>query len=124
MKWNVSSEEAAKNKLAQPGWHPIEIIDYEEAMNKNGDAMNAILTFRIFSGEFKGVEKKVWFSEKAPGMMAPLLEALGVKTNADGSLSADLNKQTLVGKKVQGNFIRGSYNNRPTNEINEYAPLS
>jgi hypothetical protein len=124
MKWNVSQEEIAKGKIIKPGWHPVVVVDYEEAMNKAKDAMNAIVTLEVSSGEFKGVQKKVYFSEKAPGTMTGFLEAIGCKVGSDGTLSADLSKNALVNKKLQANFIRGEYNNRPTNEITEYAAIS
>lgn len=122
MKWNIPVSDILRGKLVSPGWHPVEIVKYEEKMNKAGDAMNAIVTFRVFAGDFTGVEKMTYFSEKAPGTMTGLLESLGVQANANG-LSADLSEATLKGKKLQAHFIRGEYNNKPTNEIIEYAPL-
>lgn len=124
MKWGITAEDVAKNKLAEPGWHNFEIIDFAVEVNKKKDANNAVFLFKICEGSFTGVEIKVWFSEKVPAMMLPLLLALDPSCeNPDGTVSATLTKPALMGKKFRGLVQRGTWNNKPKNEISEYAPL-
>lgn len=124
MKWAITADDVAKNKLAEPGWHKFEIKDFAVERNKKKDANNAVFTFRICEGPFTGVEIKTWFSEKVPAMMLPLLLALDPSCeNADGTVSANLTKSALMGKQFMGEVIRGSYNNKPKNEIASYAAV-
>ena len=122
MKWGITKEEVAKNKLAAPGWHKFEIASFAVELNKKKDANNAVFVFRIVDGEFIGVEVKVWFSEKVQSMMLPLLLALDPDCeNEDGSVSATLSESALVGKQFMGMVKRGEWMGKPKNEISDYS---
>jgi len=126
MKWNVSPNDVARGKLIQkPGWYIAEIIKYAEEENKKKDGTNAVFDFRVVSDDTNanGVEIRVWFSEKAPGIAVPFLKALGAEERADGSMSVDFTPQ-LVGHKLQVYIKRGEFDGKPKNEISEYSPLS
>ena len=127
MKWNITPEDVAKNRLVDPGWHTCAIKDFTIELAKNKEAHNAVFTFRVHTGPFTGAEKIIYFSEKVPVMMMNLLEALGAKKNEDGSMSANLSKDALVTDPpilVKCKFARGEYNGKPQNEITEYAPAA
>ena len=126
MKWNVSPNDVARGKLIQkPGWYIAEIIKYAEEENKKKDGTNAVFDFRVVSDDTNanGVEIRVWFSEKAPGIAVPFLKALGAEERPDGSMSVDFTPQ-LVGHKLQVYIKRGEFDGKPKNEISEYSPLS
>src|SRR6188508_3744894 len=118
MKWNVSPNDVARGKLIQkPGWYIAEIIKYAEEENKKKDGTNAVFDFRVVSDDTNanGVEIRVWFSEKAPGIAVPFLKALGAEERADGSMSVDFTPQ-LVGHKLQVYIKRGEFDVKPKNE--------
>jgi len=126
MKWNVSPSDVSRGKLIQkPGWYTLEIAAYNEEQAKKGDSTNAVFDFRVISDEpgANGIEIRVWFNEKAPGVAVPFMVALGAEEREDGSLSVEFGKH-LVGKRVQGFIKRGEWDGKPKNEIAEYAPLS
>lgn len=121
--WRITKEDVAKAKLVDVGWHPSEIVKFEFKKSKDGDSNNAVFTFRVIgTGKFVGAEKTVFFSEKAPGMMTGLLTALGFTELPDGGYDAELD-ESLIGRKLLAHWIRGEYQGRPQNEINEYQAL-
>jgi len=123
--WSVSSEDVSKNRLVDaPSWLPTEIADFEIIDAKDGASKNLHLTLRVYHGEYKGMENPfIYFSEKMPMMAVPMLKACGFPQNPDGSFSTKLSKATMVGKKFQARWIRGTYNNKPVNQIDDYAAL-
>jgi hypothetical protein len=126
MKWNVSPNDVSRGKLIQkPGWYPLEIVGYNEELSSKKDSTNAIFDFRVVSDDpgANGIEIRVWFNEKAPGIAVPFLKALGAEELPDGSMSAEFGKH-LIGKKLQGFIKRGEYDGKPKNDIAEYSPLS
>jgi hypothetical protein len=122
-KLSIKPSDLKAGKIVKPGWHVVEIIDYVEELNKNKDANNHVFDFVGVSAEVNGVPFKIWISEKAPAILgAPLIKALGQQVNDDEGIVIDFQKDNLVGKKVKANIITGSYNNRPKNEITDFAP--
>ena len=123
--WAITAEDISKNRLVDaPSWLPTEIIDFALEDASKGDSKNVHLTYRVFAGELKGIENPfIYFNEKLPIMMAPLLKACGFSQNPDGSYNAKLSKGTMVGKKFLAHWIRGTYNNKPVNQIDDYSAL-
>jgi hypothetical protein len=123
--WGISQEDISKNRLVDaPSWLPTEIVDFEIEDAKKGDSKNVHLTYKVFAGEYKGLENPfIYFSEKMPVMMAPLLNACGFPANEDGSYSVRLSKGTMIGKKFLAHWVRGVYNNKPVNQVDDYASL-
>lgn len=123
--WGITAEDISKARLVDaPSWLPTEIIGFEIEDAKSGDSKNVHLTYKVFAGDYKGLENPfIYFSEKLPVMMAPLLKACGFPQNADQSFQVKLSKGTMVGKKFLAHWIRGTYNNRPINNIDDYAAL-
>jgi hypothetical protein len=123
--WGITAEDISKNRLVDaPSWLPTEVVDFEVIDAKAGDSKNIHLTYRVFAGEFKGLENPfIYFSEKMPVMAAPLLKACGFPQNPDGSFQAKLSKGTMVGKKFLAHWVRGTYNNKPVNQVDDYSAL-
>lgn len=126
IKWNITKEALAKRKLVAPGWYPSRIVKYEERPAKDKESTNVVLTFRIIGdSEFAGAEKQMFYNEKYPDMMGPLLVAIEPNCVAeDGSVSANLSESALTNKECMIHWERGEYNGKPTNEITEYMPMS
>lgn len=90
-----------------PGWHPAEIIKYDEAVTKGTDekpsdgSTNAIFFFKILEGPAKNRELRRYFNEKVLGFGKNLYAALGFPKNAAGAydVSSELFRQT-VGSKM------------------------
>lgn len=115
-----SKEDILRSKIVKPEWYESVIKDVVTEQNKNKDADNYVTTFVIQGGEFDGVPITVWFSEKAPGMMIPCVEAVaGGKKVEPGQ---QLDPEKLKTKKVQIHVINGLYNNRMQNQIDNYRP--
>lgn len=123
MRWVVTKEDVAKNRLVEPGWHPVEVADFQIALSKKKDSNNAIYDFKVLSPNFAGAMIRIYFNEKAAGAMTPLLLAMGNKQNEDGSIDVNLSKESLVGLKVKAFIVRGEFEGKPKNEITDYAAL-
>jgi hypothetical protein len=123
--WGVSADDISKNRLVDaPSWLPTEIVDFEIIDAKAGDSKNLHLTYRVFAGDFKGLENPfIYFSEKMPVMVVPLFLACGFPQNEDKSFSVRLSKGTMIGKKFLAHWVRGTYNNKPVNQVDDYAAL-
>lgn len=123
--WGITAEDISKARLVDaPSWLPTEIIDFAIEDAKSGDSKNLHLTYRVFAGEYKGLENPfIYFSEKLPVLAEPLLTACGFPKNPDGSFNVKLSKGTMIGKKFLAHWIRGTYNNRPVNQIDDYSAL-
>jgi hypothetical protein len=123
--WGISQDDISKNRLVDaPSWLPTEVVDFEIIDSKAGDSKNLHLTYKVFAGDFKGLENPfIYFSEKMPVMAAPLLMACGFPANPDGSFSVKLSKGTMIGKKFLAHWVRGTYNNKPVNQVDDYAAL-
>lgn len=122
MRINISPEDLAKNKLIKPGWHPLEVVDYDERKSKNGSSFNYIWTFRCLTPGENAIFT-LFFNEQVVGRMSGLVLALGAVETESG-VDVDLNKSELVGKTVKGNVFRGDYNGQPKNDVSEWMPYS
>lgn len=123
--WGITADDISKNRLVDaPSWLPTEITDFEITDSKSGDSKLLHITMKVFAGEMKGLENPfIYFSEKMPVMAAPLLIACGFPQNPDKSFSVKLSKGTMIGKKFLAHWVRGTYNNKPINQIDDYSAL-
>jgi hypothetical protein len=123
--WGITADDISKNRLVDaPSWLPTEIVDFAIEDAKSGDSKNLHLTYKVFAGEYKGLENPfIYFSEKMPVMAAPLLLACGFPQNPDKSFNVKLSKGTMIGKKFLAHWVRGTYNNKPVNQVDDYSAL-
>jgi hypothetical protein len=123
--WSISAEDISKNRLVDaPSWLPTEVIDFAIEDSKAGDSKNLHITMKVFAGEYKGLENPfIYFSEKMPVMASSMLKACGFPQNPDGSFNTKLSKGTMIGKKFLAHWVRGTYNNKPVNQIDDYSQL-
>ncbi len=132
MRFDASPEDFLKGALAPPGWHPSVIVGYEEkeAKRKSDSGPDWVpsqyleLQFKITHGDAKGQVKYQNFSEKAAAMIAPLLEALGAPIDKKKRMTFDASRDKFVGKTVDIHIVRGSWNNKPKDEIDGFRPYT
>ncbi len=122
--WVVTPEDLSKGDLANPGWHPAEIIKYEETEAsedaKNPGSTNCSFYFKILDGPNKGVECRRLFNETAWGFAKDFFITMKFPKDEKGNykISAQLFEQT-VGKKLMIYIKRGKSNKG--NEFNDVA---
>lgn len=135
MQFNLSPDDFLRGKIVKPGWHHAEIVGYEEKMskakvNERGESVPPSayveLKFKILDGEDAGVVVYNNFSEKAPGFIVPFLEALmgGDKKMERKAQTVTFSKDKILGQFVDIEVVRGTYNNKPTNNINGFKPFT
>lgn len=128
MRFKVSPEDFLKGQLAEIGWHPSVVSSYEEKMSKPKDGVDSSqyteLQFKIVDGPSKGITVYQNFSEKAPSFIIPLLEALGAKIDRSKVFDGEISAVTLKGKTVDIHVVRGTWNNKPKNEIDGYRAFT
>lgn len=125
MLFRVTQDDINRSKQVKNGWCGFEITKVKEDKNKKDQSNQTIVDTRIIQGaqENIGIPIMMWFSEKAPGMVAPLAAAVaGVNLEDLNPGDIDLTPE-LVGQKFDGKVEVGDYNGKPTNNIKDYAPF-
>lgn len=135
--FNLSEDDFLKGRLVQPGWQSSKIVSYEEKTSKEkvnpqtGERVPPSqyieLKFQITDGPDKGAILYNNFSEKAPGFIIPFMEALmGAKLDPKNPehRSFTFTKDKLIGKFIDVEVIRGSYNGKPQNQVNAFKPFT
>lgn len=126
----LTPDDLKKGELIEPGWHPAEIVDYEETEAsdeaKNPGSTNCNFYFKIIDGPEKGKTARRLFNETAMGFGKNMYAALGFPRTPDGGydVSTDLFKKT-VGSKIQIYVKRGKSNlGNPFNDVQDFRPLT
>lgn len=113
-----------KSKVLETGWYKLKISKiYPAKTSKTGDSLNFPIEFTVTSGPLPGKTLDHYFNSKAPGMIAPLIEACGFKIElaADGSFDFDTDK--LLHKELDGKIITDTYEGNLNNKISEFLPI-
>ncbi len=122
----VTPDDLKKGELINPGWVPVEYVDYTEKEASTDASTNIILTFKVLDGPFKGVTANKLFNEKALGFGKALWPILGVPYEAEKGYA--LNDQILkakIGTKLQIYVARGESNKgNAFNDVKDFRPLS
>lgn len=128
--WVVTPDDLRKGDLANPGWHPAEIIKYEDGeageAAKNPGSATATFFFKILDGPNKGIECKRLFSEVAWGFGKSFFATLNYPKDEKGNykLSSDLFNQS-VGHKLMIYIKRGKSNaGNEFNDVADFKPLT
>ena len=138
MRQILTPDDLKTGELVEVGWHPMEVIDYEEKEAsdeaKNPGSTNCIWTFKIIDGPSKGitVTKLINESPKSLGFNKALWNTFGFpKTSHPNGefgydLSSDLFKKTL-GFKLMGYIKRGksspAYGSKEFNSIEDFKSM-
>lgn len=125
MRQILTPDDLKKGDLAEIGWHPAEISEYEEKEAESDQSTNCIFKFKILDGPSKGVQPQKLFSEKALGFGKSLWAVLfGPPDPTKGyDLSTDLFKGS-VGQKMDIYIKRGKSNKgNEFNDIVDFRPM-
>lgn len=121
----LTPDDLKKGDLAEVGWHPAEIVDYEEKEANTDKSANCIFKFKILDGPSKGVTANKLFNEKALGFGKNLWKTLQFPLDPvkGYELSTELFKQT-VGSKMKIYIKRGKSNQgNEFNDVSDFMPL-
>ena len=124
--WILSPDDLKRGDLAEPGWHPAEIVDYNEKDADTDASTNCIFQFRILDGPNKGVFAQKLFNEKALGFGKNLWKTLEFPFDKETGyrLSSSLFRQT-IGSKLEIYIKRGKSNRgNDFNEVADFRKLS
>lgn len=133
MRLSASPDDFLKGKPIDVGFHPAVISAYVEKQSKRradsspdwSSSTYAEVQFKITAGPNKGSVVYTNFSEKAATFIVPLLEAItGKEIPKDKPFNGEVSEVALKGKLVDIHVVRGSWNNRPKNEIDGFKPYS
>lgn len=127
---SVSPEDFLKGQLVEPGWHPSVIVSWDDTKKAGQNAKNpgsqlVEVQFKVTAGPNKGATVYTNFSEVAPAFLVPLLEAVsGTKFDKSKPVQLDVDAAAMKGKAVDIHVVRGSYNNKPNNQVDGYKAYS
>jgi hypothetical protein len=126
----LTPDDLKKGDLAEVGWHPAEIVDYDESEAgqdaKNPGSTNCNFHFKIIDGPNKGLTAKRLFNETALGFGKNLWKALALPYDQQKGyeLSTELFKQQ-IGKKIKVYIKRGKSNKgNEFNDVVDFMPLT
>ena len=121
MTFTVSREDMLRGKTVDPGWYKTIIRNVSQEPASTDGSTNTIIDLIITDdGPFKDVPLKRFFSEKAPGFAIPFLIACGAKVGEQG---VTVNMEHCKGKTIMTYVGNGMYNNRPTNNAEDFRPV-
>lgn len=133
MRQALTPDDLKKGDLAENGWHPVEIIDYDEEPAsdeaKNPGSTNCIFFFKILDGVNKGLTVKRLFNETALGFGKALWALFyGPPDPVKGYTSDQLNSEQFkgrVGMKMKI-YIKRAKSNRGNeyNDVVDFMPLA
>lgn len=126
----LTPDDLKKGDLAEPGWHPAEIVEYDESDAsedaKNPGSTNCNFYFKLLEpSPSKGITVKRLFNETALGFGKNLWKTLQFPYDPEKGydLSTELFRQT-VGHKLQIYIKRGKSNKgNDFNDVQDFRPL-
>ena len=123
-KLTIEREHVVAGTLLKPGFYKCRYETYEEKpageQAKNPGSTNRFTHFVVLEGDNAGVKLMVCHAESYAPLMGPLWTALG-GTFEEGR-TIDLEEG--VGKELLVHVIRGTYNNKPNNEVDGFKVIA
>lgn len=126
MRQFLTPDDLKKGDLVNPGWYPVEIVDYAESAANTDGSTNCTFYFKVLDGPFKGVTIKRLFNEKALGFGKALWATLKFPFDPEKGydLSTELFKAT-IGQRLQVYVARGKSNlGNEFNDVKDFRPLT
>ena len=121
----LTPDDLKKGEIITPGWHPAEIVGYEEKDADTDKSTNCIFNFKILDGPEKGKTANRLFNEKALGFGKNLWPVIGIPKTKEGGfeLSSEVFR-AAVGKKLMV-YVKTSKSNKGNdfNDVQDYRPL-
>lgn len=126
MKVFLTPDDLKKGDLAEVGWHPAEIVDYQEKPAETDGSTNCFFFFKILDGPSKGITPRKLFNEKALGFGKNLWKVANLPYDPQRGyeLSTEVFK-SMIGTKLKIYNKRGkSSNGNEFNDVSDYMPLA
>jgi hypothetical protein len=124
----LTPDDLKKGDLAEPGWHPMEIVDYNEKEADTDGSTNCVFKFKIIDGPAKGTQPTKLFNEKALGFGKSLWAVLFGPPDPVKGYDTQLTTESFkgqIGKKLKGYIKRGKSNKgNEFNDIVDFLPLT
>lgn len=130
MRFTVTPEDFLKGGLVELGWHPAQIVSWDESgvagpTAKNPGSQLIKVKYRITAGQNKDREIYGQFSEVAPTFMLGLLEALAGKAfDKTQTANIETSQASMEGKLVDIHLIPAVYNGKPKREVDAWRPYT
>lgn len=129
--FTITQDDINKGKLVEPAvWYPVEVVKVEDKVAKTSGADMILVHLLIRDGEFKGTTLYQNFMPDFPGFIVDFLAAIsGTERTKEFEQKIlnnpiDISDKTVKGKKLEVYVTRGSYNNKPNNQIEGYRPAA
>lgn len=122
----ITKTDILRGKAVKPGVYTLLIKSVKEGPGKSDPTSQVVTVSMVIesgpSGDatFNGVPIDTWFSEKAPGMAIPFVEAVTNKKIPEDGANPDL--EQTVGRKVKAYIKNEKFNGRDTNKIEGFMP--
>lgn len=118
MPFTFTEEDIKGAELLEPGKYICDVVKVEQQMSKDKTSFSAKITLKTSSG----VPLFHWISEK--GLMIPINQEYFRAFIKGQPLTPGMqvDPEQTQGRKVGVNVIRGSYNNKPKNQVDGFFP--
>lgn len=126
MRQILSPDDMRRGDVAEVGWHPAQIIGYNEKDADTDGSTNCIFQFKILDGPSKGIICQKLFNEKALGFGKNLWKTLNFPYDPQKGydLSTDLFNQT-VGHQLSIYTRKGKSNKgNEFTDVTDFRPLA
>lgn len=129
----LTPDDLKKGDLAEVGWHPSELVDYDETSAgdeaKSPGSTNCNFYFKILDGPSKGITAKRLINETAMGFGKSLWVVFyGSPDPVKGYTAEQLNTESFkaqLGKKLMIYIKRGKSNRgNEFNDVADFRPMS
>jgi hypothetical protein len=125
----LTPDDLKKGDLAEVGWHPATISDYDEKDADTDGSTNCNFYFKIIDGPNKGITARRLFNEKALGFGKALFGVLfGPPDPLKGYTADQLNSESFkaqIGKNLMIYIKRGKSNKgNEFNDVVDFRPMS
>jgi len=124
----LTPEDLRKSDLAQVGWHPAEVTDYDEKDAETDGSTNCLFQFTLIDGPNKGARVTKLVNEKSleHRTIQPLWANLDIQKTPQGGyeLTSELFK-SKIGHKLKIYVKRGKSNQgNEFNDVADFMPLA
>ena len=118
--FSVTREDLLRSKTVQPGWYQMTVKSVTRTAAKTDGSDNTNVELQIVGGNFDGVLIRKTFSEKAQGFAVSYIEATMGKKMSDQGGTFDM--EASIGKTVEGHVSNKMYQDRLTNQVDDFRP--
>lgn len=117
-----TAEDVKRGKIVIPQWYLMTIKSVTRELSKDKSSHNWIVDLVGNSGEATDVPFRRYYSEKALGMMIPLVVSVGGTVNEE--TGGSFNSEAMQGKQVEA-FVKNELDDKGKlrNSIEDFRPV-